>query len=265
MLAQLVAPEPHVATEASIAAIQARTSHHNAAVDRLSRWTRRAVAAPAALFLTVGQGTCRGLGDTRTVLGIALGMNAFHLALDPLFIYAAGWGVSGAAAATVVAEVGAAAAYGVCIWQRRDVLGVHDLQLVRSDNLARCVVPFKRECISMLGDAQFTQCGHGEAARLWAHGGFYAAVRRAGSLPRVLLFLSCRNGLHAGLMPLPPMSLARAGKDFLPFLQAGSAVLARTTLLLGAKTIATAVATRCVSRHCVSVNLVQIAQMLDLP
>ena len=51
-------------------------------------------------------------------------MNAFHLALDPLFIYAAGWGVSGAAAATVVAEVGAAAAYGVCIWQRRDVLGV---------------------------------------------------------------------------------------------------------------------------------------------
>lgn len=50
---------------------------------------------------------------------------------------------------------------------------------------------------------------------------------------------------HAGLMPLPPMSLARAGQDFLPFLKAGSAVLARTTLLLGTKTIATAVATRC--------------------
>ena len=43
----------------------------------------------------MGQGTCRGLGDTRTVLGIALGMNAFHLALDPLLIYGAGWGVSG--------------------------------------------------------------------------------------------------------------------------------------------------------------------------
>jgi len=153
----------------------------------------RALAAPAVLLLTVGQGTCRGLGDTRTVLGIALGehvyvttsfsslrststesvccpqhlaglhrryirsgklfmwtfppcglqmdilfcfqqvclasgMNAFHLALDPLFIYAAGWGVSGAAAATVVAEVGAAAAYGVCIWQRRDVLGARSLR-----------------------------------------------------------------------------------------------------------------------------------------
>ena len=56
-------------------------------------------------------------------------MNAFHLALDPLFIYTAGWGVSGAAAATVVAEVGAAAAYGVCIWQRRDVLGAHHFSL----------------------------------------------------------------------------------------------------------------------------------------
>ena len=75
------------------------------------------------MLLTVGQGTCRGLGDTRTVLAIALGMNAFHLALDPIFIYGAGWGVSGAAAATVAAEVGAAAAYGVCMWRRSDVLG----------------------------------------------------------------------------------------------------------------------------------------------
>ncbi len=45
------------------------------------------------------------------------------------------------------------------------------------------------------------------------------------------------------------MSLARAGQDFLPFLRAGSAVLARTTLLLGTKTIATAVATRCGTDH----------------
>ena len=49
----------------------------------------------------------------------------------------------------------------------------------------------------------------------------------------------------AGLVPLPLMSLQRSGADFLPFLRAGSAVLARTTLLLGTKTIATAVATRC--------------------
>ena len=84
---------------------------------------RRALAAPAALLLTVGQGTCRGLGDTRSVLYIALGMNAFHLVLDPVLIYGAGWGVAGAGAATVVAEWGAAAAYGVCLWRRREDLG----------------------------------------------------------------------------------------------------------------------------------------------
>ncbi len=59
---------------------------------------------------------------------------------------------------------------------------------------------------------------------------------------------------NAGLQPLPPMSLARAGQDFLPFLRAGSAVLARTTLLLGTKTIATAVATRCVGVRVMSAS-----------
>ena len=45
------------------------------------------------------------------------------------------------------------------------------------------------------------------------------------------------------------MSLARAGADFLPFLRAGSAVLMRTTLLLGTKTLATAVAARSVLEY----------------
>jgi MATE family multidrug resistance protein len=105
----------------------------------------RALAAPAALLLTVGQGTCRGLGDTRTVLAIALGMNAFHLALDPLFIYGAGWGVSGAAAATVVAEVGAAAAYGVCVWRRSDVLGAHASDLTSLECSAPVCRGFKKD------------------------------------------------------------------------------------------------------------------------
>ena len=90
--------------------------------------TCRALAAPAALLLTVGQGTCRGLGDTRSVLYIAVGMNAFHAALDPVLIYGAGWGVSGAGAATVVAEWGAAAAYGLVLWRRRDELGAQSQQ-----------------------------------------------------------------------------------------------------------------------------------------
>ena len=52
------------------------------------------------------------------------------------------------------------------------------------------------------------------------------------------------RGLRAGLVPLPEMSISRAGADFLPFMRAGSAVLFRTFLLLGTKTLATAVSAR---------------------
>jgi len=51
------------------------------------------------------QGVFRGLGDTRTPLVATLGCNALNLALDPLLIFALGWGVAGAAQATVLAEV----------------------------------------------------------------------------------------------------------------------------------------------------------------
>ena len=50
--------------------------------------------------------------------------------------------------------------------------------------------------------------------------------------------------LLAGLWPLPRSQLADAGRTFLPFFRAGGAMLARSTLLLGTKTLATAVSTR---------------------
>jgi len=80
-----------------------------------------------------------------------------------------GMGVSGAAAATFVAEWGAAAAYAAAAWDQRDRLG---------------------------------------------------------------------------LSPLPKFSAATAAADFGPFLRAGGAVLARTSLLLGTKTLAASAAAR---------------------
>ncbi|KAK9837241.1 hypothetical protein WJX81_001184 [Elliptochloris bilobata] len=62
-----------------------------------------------ASLLLVSQGVFRGLGDARTPLAATLGCNALNLALDPLLIFAAGWGVAGAAQATVLAELLAAA------------------------------------------------------------------------------------------------------------------------------------------------------------
>lgn len=55
--------------------------------------------------LSAVQGVFRGLGDARTPLAATLGCNALNLALDPLLIFALGWGVAGAAQATVLAEV----------------------------------------------------------------------------------------------------------------------------------------------------------------
>lgn len=64
----------------------------------------RAFAAPAVLFVTVGHGAFRGRKDTRTPLRVALGVNVLNFVLDPILIFTAGLGLSGAALATVVAQ-----------------------------------------------------------------------------------------------------------------------------------------------------------------
>lgn len=51
------------------------------------------------------QGVYRGLGDTRMPLWATLACNGINVLLDPLLIFGLGWGVRGAAVATVAAEV----------------------------------------------------------------------------------------------------------------------------------------------------------------
>lgn len=64
----------------------------------------RALAAPAVLMVRVGHGAYRGFQDTRTPFFVTLGMNGVNLVLDPLLIFGAGFGVAGAAWATVTAQ-----------------------------------------------------------------------------------------------------------------------------------------------------------------
>ena len=64
--------------------------------------------------------------------------------------------------------------------------------------------------------------------------------------------------MSAGLVPLPEMSISRAGADFLPFMRAGSAVLFRTVLLLGTKTLATAVSARCRSPSTLQISVFRV-------
>ena len=81
----------------------------------------RGIATPAVLLVTAGHGAFRGCQDTKTPLFVALGVNLINLLLDPLLIFVAGWGIEGAAVATVVAQ------YAGAIWF---------LHLIRSRRMA---------------------------------------------------------------------------------------------------------------------------------
>lgn len=85
----------------------------------------RALAGPAVLLITAGHGVFRGWHDTRTPLAVSLLLNAVNLVLDPILIFVVGWGLVGAAVATVVAQwTGAACFLWLILVRRREAMGV---------------------------------------------------------------------------------------------------------------------------------------------
>lgn len=85
----------------------------------------RALAGPAVLFITAGHGIFRGYQDTRTPLVVTLILNGVNLVLDPVLIFGFGWGLAGAAWATVVAQwTGAVGFLWLVLVKRRGPLGV---------------------------------------------------------------------------------------------------------------------------------------------
>jgi MATE family, multidrug efflux pump len=75
------------------------------AIPAISYLRIRAIAAPAVLLVTAGHGAFRGHQDTRTPLKVALGVNGINLVLDPILMFGFGWGIEGAAIATVIAQM----------------------------------------------------------------------------------------------------------------------------------------------------------------
>ena len=76
----------------------------------------RFLGLPAMLIAMVGHGVYRGHSDTRTPLFVVIGLTVINLILDPVLIYGADLGVSGAAWATVVAQAFAAFAFLVLMF-----------------------------------------------------------------------------------------------------------------------------------------------------
>lgn len=71
----------------------------------------RAIGLPALLVITASNGIFRGVQDTRTPLLVTLGLSLINLVLDPILIFALGFGIAGAATASVVAQWAGALAF----------------------------------------------------------------------------------------------------------------------------------------------------------
>jgi putative MATE family efflux protein len=69
------------------------------------------VGAPLLLLTLAGAGYLRGTQDTRTTLVIAVAANAVNLLLEVVLVYGLDLGLAGSAWGTVLAQLGAAAAY----------------------------------------------------------------------------------------------------------------------------------------------------------
>nr|GMD40039.1 protein DETOXIFICATION 44, chloroplastic [Ipomoea batatas]GMD43223.1 protein DETOXIFICATION 44, chloroplastic [Ipomoea batatas] len=66
--------------------------------------TMRAFGAPAIVIALAAQGTFRGFKDTKTPLYAVGAGSLLNTILDPLLIFSCGFGISGAAIATVISE-----------------------------------------------------------------------------------------------------------------------------------------------------------------
>lgn len=71
----------------------------------------RALSLPALLWITVGHETYRGMGDTRTPMLVTVAAALLNLVLDPMLIFWRGWGLNGAAVASVIAQTAGGAAF----------------------------------------------------------------------------------------------------------------------------------------------------------
>ena len=85
----------------------------------------RAVGVPLLLLAYVGHGAFRGVSDTRTPLGVVAVANLVNAGLTFWLVFGLGWGIAGAAWATVVAEAITVVAFVVLLRRTGLPLGGH--------------------------------------------------------------------------------------------------------------------------------------------
>jgi len=147
-------------------------------------YTRIASLGLVFAFLALGgQGYMRGIGDLRTPLVILVVANVANAILEVLFVYGFGWGLTGSAWGTVIAQAGMGLAFARYVLRGRDravlapslelvgrLLSIGRHILVRTTALLASVV-VAGAAIARFGDASIA--AHQIVFQLW---GFLALV-----------------------------------------------------------------------------------------
>jgi putative MATE family efflux protein len=100
-----------------------------------------ALGAPAFMLASAGQGYLRGVGDLLTPLRILVAAHVVNVVLELLFVYGFGWGLTGSAWGTVIAQLGMGLAFlAVQLragWQRPVLARMRTLMRVGSEIAVR--------------------------------------------------------------------------------------------------------------------------------
>lgn len=84
----------------------------------------RALAVPAVLLITAANGVFRGFQNMRVPFWIMIGLNLVNVVLDALFIFGFGWGLQGAAWASVIAQYVGAFSFIAILFAQRNVFQI---------------------------------------------------------------------------------------------------------------------------------------------
>ena len=137
------------------------------------------IGAPAVLIALAGTGYLRGCQDTKTPLAIQVAANVGNLALELLLVFGLHLGIAGSAWGTVIAQVGAAAAYFTIVRRaarrehaslRPDRAGIRSAAIVGTNLVVRTgalLVAFlvSTSVASRIGDAQVA--AHEVGFQIW--------------------------------------------------------------------------------------------------
>jgi MATE family, multidrug efflux pump len=91
--------------------LRALGAHGQSGDYALTYFRIAALGLPAALVALAGQGYLRGVSSLRRPLEIVVVANVVNLVLEVVFVYGFGWGITGSAAGTAIAQAGMGVAF----------------------------------------------------------------------------------------------------------------------------------------------------------